>query len=103
MTELERTLETHIIQVGLPEPVREFMFAHPDRKWRADFAWPDKRLIVEAEGGTWTKGRHVRGAGFENDCEKYNWASLNGWTVLRFTSSMIHDGRAIAEIEKAFE
>ena len=98
--ELERILETQIIQVGLPEPEREYKFAHPVRKWRADFAWPKMRLLVEAEGGTWSRGRHVRGDGFEKDCEKYNWAAINGWTVLRYTSSMIRDGRAIAEIEK---
>jgi very-short-patch-repair endonuclease len=102
-SDLERHLETHIKQVGLPEPRTEFKFAYPFRRWRADFAWPDRRILVEIEGGTWIRGAHVRGSHFESDCEKYNWAMLNDWIVLRFTTDMVHDGRAIATIEEAFK
>ena len=31
--------------LGLPEPELEFYFARP-RKFRADFAWPDHKLIL---------------------------------------------------------
>lgn len=54
------------------------MFAKP-RRFRADFAWPDRKLIVEVEGGTFTRGRHVRPLGFEHDCTKYNLAALQGF------------------------
>lgn len=87
----------------LPEPVTEHRFAKPVRQFRFDFAWPDRRLAVEVDGGTWTGGRHTRGAGFESDCEKTNLAQLLGWRVLRFTTSMIRDGRAIATIREALE
>jgi very-short-patch-repair endonuclease len=46
-------------------------------------------LAVEVEGGMWTRGRHVRGEGYEGDCEKYNAAVLGGWRVLRFTTGML--------------
>jgi very-short-patch-repair endonuclease len=100
-SELERTLETQIKQVGLPDPVQEFHFAkHLGRRYRADFAYPQFGLLIEVEGGTWTRGRHTRGGGFEKDCEKYNLAAELGYKVLRFTGAMVEDGRAITTIEK---
>jgi hypothetical protein len=85
---------------GLPAPQREFIF-HKKRKWRFDLAWPDLLIAVEVEGGIWTGGRHVRGEGYEADCEKYNEAQLAGWMVLRFTPGMIKRGKAWPVIEKA--
>ena len=55
-------------------------------------------LAVEIDGGTWVSGRHTRGAGFERDCEKLNTAVLLGWRVLRFTTGMVLDGRALETI-----
>lgn len=100
MSELERTLAFHLKAHRLPEPLREYRFA-PPRNWRFDFAWPEQMLAVEVEGGTWNGGRHTRGDGFERDCTKYNEAALAGWRLLRFTTSMVTDGRAIAVIERA--
>lgn len=99
MSALEESLAFQIRALRLPSPVREYRF-HGSRKWRADFAWPECRLLVEVEGGTWTGGRHTRGAGFEKDVEKYNEAALDGWTVLRFTGRMIESGKAIQMIER---
>ena len=69
MSELEILLLTHMRAVGLPEPVQQFRF-HPVRRWRADFGWPDAKLLVEVDGATWAQGRHTRGRGYERDCEK---------------------------------
>lgn len=77
---------------------REHRF-HPTRRWRFDFSWPEKRVAVEIEGGHWTGGRHVRGAGFEADCEKYLEAIVMGWRVLRVTGSLVKSGRALAAAE----
>jgi hypothetical protein len=95
--------ETLLIQLqlsGLPEPQREFMF-HRKRKWRFDLAWPELLIAVEIEGGIWSGGRHVRGEGYEADCEKYNEAQLAGWMVLRFTPRMIKKDKAGGVIETA--
>ncbi len=95
--------ETLLIQLrlaGLPEPEREFLF-HRKRKWRFDLAWPELLIAVEVEGGIWVGGRHVRGEGYEADCEKYNEAQLAGWMVLRFTPGMIKKGKAGEVIETA--
>jgi len=86
----------------LPTPEREWRFS-PTRRWRFDFAWPTEMIAAEVEGGTWAGGRHVRGGGFEKDCEKYNEATLLGWSVFRFTAAMIEDGRAIETLRKAIE
>lgn len=73
---------------GIPSPVAEYRF-EPSRRWRADFAWPDSRVMVELEGAVWAGGRHTRGAGFEGDCAKYNRAAELGWRVFRYTAGML--------------
>jgi very-short-patch-repair endonuclease len=106
MTPLESPYETLLMTqlhwAHLPEPTRELRII-PGRRFRADFAWPAERLVVEVEGGTWIGGRHSRGKGFESDCEKQCLAVLDGWRYLRLTPSMIDDGRAIEWIRRALE
>lgn len=102
MSRLEEKMSFHIRAAGLQEPAREFKF-HPTRKWRFDFCWPDLKLALEVDGGTWGKSRHTTGAGFEKDCEKKNEAIILGWRVMTVTSSMINDGRALEFIERAIK
>lgn len=97
----ERAMETHIRQTGLPSPIREFPFAFPARKWRFDFAWPDRLIALEVEGGTWVAGAHSRGRHFEADCIKYAEAAIRGWRVLRVTTDMVTDGRAVGLLKRA--
>ena len=97
---LERAFITEIRKHRLPVPVAELYF-HPTRKWRFDFAYIDRMIAVECEGGTWSKGRHTTGQGFEDDCTKYNNAVLLGWRVFRFTGTMIKDGTAMEVIARA--
>ena len=97
----EARLAFRIAEAGLPEPVREYAFAAPARKWLSDFAFLRQRVLVEVEGGTFARGRHTRGDGFEKDCEKYNAATLEGWVVLRVTPRMISSGDAITVIRRA--
>lgn len=68
----------------------EFQF-HPERKWRADFAHPGSRTLIEIEGGIFLRsgGRHNRGGGYARDAEKYLEAALHGWTVLRLTERQL--------------
>lgn len=73
---------------GLPKPEREYRF-DPARKWRFDFAWPDKKLAVEIEGGVWVYGRHNRAVSYVKDMEKYNRATELGWRVLRYTPQQL--------------
>lgn len=79
--------------------VREYAF-HPERHWRFDFAWPDKKIAVEAEGGTWHGGGHTKHKGYQSNCEKYNAALDLDWKVYRFTSEQITKGIAIDTIKR---
>lgn len=85
---------------GLPQATREHRF-HTTRKWRMDRAYPEFMTAVEVEGGIWSGGRHVRGAGYEGDCEKYNQAQIMGWAVLRFTPKQVISGYCWDTIESA--
>lgn len=66
-----------------PDACAEFRF-HPTRKWRADFAIPSAKLLIEIDGGAWSGGRHTRGAGFIADQSKLNAAACLGYRVLRY-------------------
>ncbi|SMF93953.1 hypothetical protein SAMN02949497_1249 [Methylomagnum ishizawai] len=99
---LERLFESQCLTLKLPVPVREWEF-RVGRNWRADFAWPEYRLILEIEGGIHSRGRHTRAQGFANDVEKYNEAALGGWVVLRATGEMVRDGRAIGVVARFFD
>lgn len=90
-------LAAHIRLEDLPEPVTEYKFS-PSRRWRFDFAWPDRMIACEVDGGTWSGGRHVRGDGYERDCQKLNTATAEGWRVFRFTTGMVQSGEAIATL-----
>jgi very-short-patch-repair endonuclease len=98
---LEEMLFIQIKDKGLPAPRIEFKFHHK-RLWRFDFAYPEIKLGIECDGSPRQYGRHNRGGGFENDCQKYNTAILEGWRVLRFTCRMIKSGEAITTIETIF-
>ena len=103
-SELELLLAAQLETAGITHFEREWRF-HETRRWRFDFSFPHMRppLAIECEGGPWSRGRHVRGKGFEADLEKYNAAALLGWCVLRFTGDQIRDGRAIDVIVKALK
>lgn len=108
MSKLEAEFEIQLKTIGHPCAgyKREYTFAKP-RRFRFDFAWTNYKVAVEIEGGTWVKGRHTTGKGFQNDCEKYNLAAVNGWIVIRGDSAMVRDGRlldwAIRALEVAYK
>jgi very-short-patch-repair endonuclease len=82
------------------EAVFEHRF-HPVRRWRFDAAYPSRGIAVELDGGVYAGGRHVRGAGFEKDCEKINEAQVLGWDVYRFTVRQMQDGAMLDVLDRA--
>lgn len=91
---LERAFLTYLKQAQLsgmdiPDPEPEYLFNTPHSKHAIDFAWPKERIAVECEGGVFTNGRHTRGAGYTEDCRKYNLLTLQGWRLLRYTRQML--------------
>jgi very-short-patch-repair endonuclease len=102
MSDLEELLFQHIKLVGLPTPEREYRFA-PPRRYRADFAYPERKILVEVQGGIYTRGAHSRGIGLERDYEKLNLAQLLGYKVFQFSRKMIESGEAISILEKSLK
>ncbi len=111
-SKLEKIIEDRFsFEPALPAWETEYRFAghvlHPltgkPRRWRFDFAWPNYRVAVEAEGGTWVRGAHVRGGKYSKDCRKYNRAALEGWLLLRWTADLIRNewGWCMEELEEA--
>jgi len=108
-TKLENSLLLLIRQNHLPEPVPQFKFC-PDRKWVADFAYPEQKILIECEGGLWRKNQEGQWAGAHSypgailrDIEKYNQAALLGYRLFRFTDYQLKDGSAIEILKKALE
>lgn len=99
-SELQAALRLHLRAANFPEWIEEHRF-HPTRRWRFDFAWPPNRVACEVEGGVWTDGRHTRGSGFTEDCEKYNEAVLDDWKVIRVTAKHIDSGAAVGWLGQA--
>jgi len=95
----EELMALHIKLDGLPQPEREYRF-HLARQWRFDFAYPKLKVAIEVDGGVYTKGRHTRGAGFEDDCEKMAWAAILGWFVIRVSTGQVKKGIAIDMLTK---
>ena len=96
-SELELELLAQINRLKLPKPEEEYKFLK-DRRFRFDFAYPEYRIAIEVQGGIWCKGGHSSGKGIIRDCEKYNLAQLNGWTLLLFTADSVHSGEAVRVI-----
>jgi very-short-patch-repair endonuclease len=100
---LRRSLETKLFLVSnlrahLPAgtPIATELRFHPTRMWRFDVALPYSKLAIEIEGGVHTRGRHLRPQGFIHDCDKYAFAMLAGWRVLRVPLAWVWNGRAAA-------
>ena len=84
---------------GLPIPVEEYQFC-PGRRWRFDYCWGEFDLALEVEGGIWTRGRHVRGAGFLADMRKTPEAEILGWFMIYATPQDVESGAVFETIKR---
>jgi hypothetical protein len=78
---LERLLLDALLSAGLPLPVPQF--PHPGRdpgRGRVDFAYPEAKLILEADGRRW----HQRVADVRRDRARDIEAARAGWLTMRF-------------------
>lgn len=72
--------------------IKEFKF-HSKRRFRFDYAWPNKQVALEIDGGCWLKkGGHTTGVGKTRDCKKDFLAAELGWRIIRWTPDMINGG-----------
>lgn len=76
----------------VPEPVREYVFC-TERNWRADFAWPEHKLILESNGGggyeSGMVGGHRSGKACKAEYERQCIAVLLGWRILVVTPDLL--------------
>jgi very-short-patch-repair endonuclease len=78
---LERLAFDCLVDGGLAVPVRQHPLPSRAGPGRVDLAYPDARLIIEADSRRW----HTRVADFEVDRRRDNEATALGWQVLRVT------------------
>ena len=73
---------------------KEFVFS-PDRKWRADYASVEHRVLIEVQGGVYEgqKSAHTSMFGVLRDAEKYNAAVILGWRVILLPGQFITGAR----------
>jgi len=98
-TKLERLLLRVLRSGGLPRPVLQYPF--PGRlpgEGRVDAAYPEAKLIIEADSRRW----HTRRKDFAVDRHRDNEATLAGWRTLRFTwTDLIRDPASVTAAVRA--
>ena len=72
-------------RLGIPEPETQYEIWTEGRKFRADFCWPDLRLIVECDSWRWHGGKLKR----EDDTERDQLLAIAGWLVVHFTRNQV--------------
>jgi Protein of unknown function (DUF559) len=91
------------VAAGLPTPIPEYLFAAPERRYRADFAFVDARVMVEIDGGVWRKGggAHSHPLNIIRDMERTNEATVRGWRLLRFMPEKLTKSETMETIRRA--
>lgn len=85
-SELELLLAPVLAAAGLPPAQHEYPLpTTSDLRGFVDRAWPELRLIIEADGRRW----HTRRADFARDAQRDLEASALGWHTLRVTWEML--------------
>src|SRR5207248_7675141 len=81
-SELEIRLRRLLRRHALPEPIPQYRLDLPGRPpVFLDFAYPDRKLAIEADSRRWHAGVHD----VQRNSEKRNIIALLGWTLLTFT------------------
>ncbi len=98
-----RTCESY----GLPIPEMEVAFAREalGRRWRFDYAWPERMVALECNGGVFTPsgGRHTHGVGYVKDLEKLSWAAALGWLVIQRIPQDLNTRETMEMLKRAFQ
>lgn len=84
-SDLEDLLLTIILEAGFPEPEVNRSYRFGAQGLELDFAWPDRRINVEADG-YWG---HAEPSRAELDRIRDDLLPVHGWTILRLDSELI--------------
>lgn len=105
MSKLEEKVARDLRALGLMEGCQTQYRFHPTRKWLIDFAFPERRVALEVNGGTYLQGKrrgaHSRPVRQRQDYEKWTTASLMGWTLLLVDSVDVKKGRHVELVLQA--
>jgi very-short-patch-repair endonuclease len=80
-SEAERILRRLLRDAGLEAPVTDYGIG----RYRADFAWPDKKLIVEFDGFA----THGTRKAFHHDRKRNAELTALGWSVMQVTAQQL--------------
>ena len=84
----EDTLAALLRKAKLTGWKRQYKYV-TNRRFSADFAFPLEKLIVEVDGGIYTRRAHGSVTGIIADMNRSNLAAQNGFRVMRFTPQEI--------------
>lgn len=94
---LEDLFRTLVAESGVPMPTPQFVLMDDAGEFvcRADFAYPDRRVLIELDSERF----HMDARTFQRDRDKQNRAHRLGWTVYRFTWRQLQDDpRSVLEL-----
>ena len=84
----ESALEARIIRIldahGLPRPSQQHRVVYGKRRYRLDFAWPDRRVYLEGNGF----GSHMLATDLDRDARRQNDLVGDGWIPIEITWRM---------------
>ncbi len=83
--ENERRMLRICRRYGVPDPETQHEIRTPEGKFRADFCWPELRLIVECDSWRWHGGKLKT----ELDTDRDQLLAIAGWIVVHFTRKQI--------------
>jgi hypothetical protein len=92
---IETRFQLQLVANGITGWVREYEFAKPIRKYRADFAFPGRKLLIELNGGLHSLSGHTSAIGIQRDYDKLALATLLGFRLLYFSGSDVQCSRAL--------
>lgn len=85
-------------QFQLPPFREQYYFAKSiGRKYTADFAFLEFDLLIEIQGGIWTRGAHGHPTGLKSDIEKQQHVAFLNFVMLPFTPDQILESRFAIE------
>jgi len=95
-SELEGRIARIIDAHGLPRPAQQHRVNYGKRRYRIDFAWPDRQLYLEGNGFGW----HMLATDLDGDARRQNELVLDGWVPIEITWRM--SDAAIADTIRRF-
>lgn len=79
----------------------EYFFS-TERLYRLDYCFPEYKVGLEVDGGTWSKERsgHSSGTGLARDREKSTLLATLGWSLIRVTPQELMTAKTIETIKR---